>query len=62
MCVCTLEIDPKVLYTLSKHSTLNSTPDTYCIIAKEITTSFGQAIYAIEKKIKQVDINRHLHT
>lgn len=62
MFVCTLGIDLKVLYTLSKHSTLNSTPDTYCIIAKEIAMSFGQAIYGIEKKIKLVDINRHLHT
>lgn len=62
MCVCTLGIDPKGLYTLSKHSTLNSTPDIYSIIAKEIAMSFGQAIYNIEKKMKLVDINRHLHT
>lgn len=62
MCVCTPGIDPKILYTLSKHSILNSTPDLCCIIAKEITMSFRQAIHAIEKKIKLVDINRHLHT
>lgn len=62
MCVCTLWIDPKVLYTLSKHAILNSTPDIYSIIAKKITMNFRQAIYNIEKKVKLVDINRHLHT